>query len=165
MRNNERKLNPEHLRCIMEITNGCPYYRLLGMRIVELGSGYAKAVLDAEHRHENPFGGIHGGVYASMIDCATYWAGYCDQDEDAGFTTLDLSVNDLSMAKHGTLTVTAHAVKQGRSICMCQAEIHDEAGRLIAYGTSKLLMLKGRQSVADAVRAANYPELPPKFLD
>ena len=165
MSNTARKINPEHLRRVIEMTNACPYYELLGMKIVELGSGYARVEMEAEHRHHNPFGSVHGGCYASLIDSATYWAAYCDQDEDAGFTTLDLSVSDLSMAKTGKLIVEATAIKEGRSVCLCEAKISDESGRIIAFGTSKLMMLKGRQGIADAMRSMGCSDLPAKFIE
>ena len=162
---NYRKLNPEHLQRIMDMTNSSPYYQLLGIRLVELDNGYARMEMQAEHKHMNPFGSVHGGAYASMIDCATYWAAYCDQDEDAGYTTLDISVTDLAMCRGGKLTVNARAIKEGRSICLCEARVTDESGRIVSYGTSKLLILKGRQSIADAVKSLGIEELPPKFLD
>ena len=167
MKNTERKINPAHIECIKEMTSSCPYYSLLGIRLVELGNGYARMEMDIDAaKHMNPFGSVHGGAYASLIDCSTYWAAYCDQDEDTGYTTLDISVNDLSMAKSGKLTVTANAVKEGRSVCLCMAEVNDENGRLVAYGTSKLLILKGRQSISDMLRArGDMDHLPPKFLD
>ncbi|MBQ8507121.1 MAG: PaaI family thioesterase [Clostridia bacterium] len=165
MNNSERKINPEHIRQVIDMTNSCPYYQLLGMKIVELGSGYARVEMDAEHKHMNPFGSVHGGCYASLIDSATYWAAYWDQDEDAGFTTLDLSVSDLSMARAGKLVVEATAIKEGRSVCLCEAKITDASGRIIAFGTSKLMMLKGRQSIADAIRSLGYADLPAKFIE
>ena len=163
--NPNRKLNPDHLARIMELTSNSPYYQLLGIKLVELGHGYCRMEMQAEHRHMNPFGSVHGGAYASMIDCATYWAAYCDQDEDAGFTTMDISVTNLAMSKQGKLTIHAKTIKEGRSICMSEARIEDENGRLVSFGTGKLLMLNGRQSTADLVRAQGGEPLPPKFLD
>ena len=57
------------------------------------------------------------------------------------------------------------AVKVGRSVCMTEVEVHDDTGRLVAHGTSKLLMLQGRQSFTDLMRAAGCPQLPDKYLD
>lgn len=165
MNMNGKKINPAHLERIMELTNGCPYYMLLGIRVVELGSGYCKIEMDTENKHTNPFGSVHGGAYASLIDCATYWAAYCDQEENTGYTTLDLSVSDLGMTRSGRLTVTASAIKEGRSVCLCEAKVENDQGKIVAYGTSKLMILHGRQSIADAVKAAGCELLPPKFLD
>ena len=165
MNSNTKRINPEHLRQVIEMTNNCSYYQLLGMQIVELGSGYSRVEMQAGQKHHNPFGSVHGGCYASLIDCATYWAAYCDQDEDAGYTTLDLSVSDLSMSRSGKLTVEATAIKEGRSVCLCEAKITDEGGRIIAFGTSKLMILHGKQGIADAMRALGYTNLPPKFIE
>lgn len=163
---NIRRPNPDHLRCVMDMINSSPYYSLLGMRMVELDNGYARMEMDVDRqRHMNPFGSVHGGAYASMIDCATYWAAYSDQDENAGFTTLDIAVTNLSMCRGGKLTVNARAIKEGRSVCLCEARITDESGKIVSYGTSKLLILQGRQSISDAMRSLGYTELPPKFLD
>lgn len=159
------KINPAHLEKVMQLTNSCPYYSLLGLRIMELGSGYSRVEMDVEKKLMNPFGSVHGGAYASLIDSAAYWAAYCDQDADAGYTSLDLSVTNLSMARSGKLTATGTAVKEGRSMCLCEVTVRDEAGKLIAHGTSKLLILKGRQSISDAICAAHCPDLPEKFLD
>ena len=162
---NQRKLNPEHLRQVIALPNSSPYYRLLGMRIVEIGPGFSRVEMDVEDKLMNPFGSVHGGAYASLVDVAAYWSAYCGRAEDSGCTSLDLNVTNLAMAKSGRLTATGRALKLGRSVCMTEVEVHDETGRLVAHGTSKLLMLQGRQSFADLMRAAGCKELPPKYLD
>lgn len=162
---NERKVNPEHLEKVIQLPNSCPYYQLLGIRIVELGSGYSRVEMDVEHKLMNPFGSVHGGAYASLIDVAAYWCTYHDRPEDAGSTSLDLNVTNLSMTRSGKLTAIGRCIKAGRSICMTEVEVRDDTGKIVAHGTSKLLMLQGRQSLADAMRAAGCDELPPKYLD
>lgn len=162
--NTQRQLNPEHLKQVIELPNSCPYYQLLGIRIVELKPGYSRVEMDVEQKLMNPFGSVHGGAYASLIDVAAYWSTYCERPEDAGCTSLDLSVSNLSMTRTGKLIAEGHAVKVGRSVCMTEVEVHDDSGKLVAHGTSKLLMLQGRQSFTDLVRNAGYPSLPDKYL-
>ena len=162
---NKKKINPEHINQLVEIANSSPYFSLLGMKIVETGTGYAKVEMEIDNRHMNPFGTVHGGANASLIDTVTYWAAYCDMDEEAGFTTLDVSVTNLAMAKEGKLTAVATAIKQGRSICLCEAVVKDQNDRIIAHGTSKLLVLTGRQTVEDALKVAGYDSLPEKYIE
>ena len=162
---NKRKINQEHINKLISLINDSPYFTLLGMKIVDISAGYAKIEMEIDNRHMNPFGSVHGGANASLIDTVTYWAAYYDQDEQVGFTTLDVSVTNLAMAKQGKLTAVATAIKQGRSICLCEAVIKDQTDRIIAHGTSKLLVLQGRQTIADALDVAGYDNLPPKFLD
>ncbi|NLL86305.1 MAG: PaaI family thioesterase, partial [Syntrophomonadaceae bacterium] len=69
-----KTLNPEHIRAVMDLINQGPFFKLLSMKVCEIGLGYARVELDLEEKHLNPFGGVHGGVYSSLIDTVTYWA-------------------------------------------------------------------------------------------
>ena len=162
----KKKVNPEHINQLMALVNKSPYFSLLGIKLVDICPGYAKVELEIDKsKHHNPFGSVHGGVNASLIDTATYWAAYYHQPEDAGFTTLDVNVTDLAMAKEGKLTVHATAIKEGRSVCLCEAVVKDENDRVVAHGTSKLLVLQGRQTIGDALKNMGYDSLPDKFID
>ncbi|MBP1552005.1 MAG: PaaI family thioesterase [Oscillospiraceae bacterium] len=161
-----KKVNKQHIEQLMELVNQSPFWSHMGMKLVDIAPGYARMEMEIDkNKHYNPFGSVHGGVNAALIDSATYWAGYYHQPENAGFTTLDVSVTDLAMAKEGKLTVHATAIKEGRSVCLCEAVIKDENDRVVAHGTSKLLVLQGRQTIADALKAMGYDQLPDKFCD
>ena len=108
--------------------------------------------------------GLHGGVYASVIDTAAYCAVYCEVDKDAGLISLDLKVDDLATIKGGKLIVEGKRIKIGRTICLSEATVSDEQGKLLAYGTSKQMVTQGLQSMKQAVMAMGYHSLPPKFL-
>jgi hypothetical protein len=55
--------------------------------------------------------------------------------------------------------------KPGRSIFLCEAEIFDEQGRLMATGCSKMFLSPDIQHVNAAVATVNPSiVLPPKFL-
>ena len=121
--------------------------------------------MNLDTKHLNPFGGIHGGVYASIIDTAAYWAVYCELEEDAGLISLDLKVDNLSTAKEGKLIVEGRQIKVGRSICLSEATVTDTQGKLLAHGTSKQMVTQGLQSIDQAVVAMGHQALPPKFLE
>ncbi len=160
-----KTVNPKHIEQLLTLINASPYFKLLNIEVCELKKGYSKIIVRLEEKHLNPFGTLHGGVYASAIDTAAYWAAYCELDEDAGFTSVDVSVNNLSMASGGMIIAEGRSVKVGRSICLCEATATDENGRLLAHGTSKLMLLNGRQSVSEAVRAMGGEPLVKKFID
>ena len=85
--------------------------------------------------------------------------------EDQGYTSLDLNVTNLAAVRGGKLITEARVVRQGRSISISEAAVKDETGRLLAYGTSKLMSLEGRQSIQDLfIEAGEDVLLPPKFL-
>jgi uncharacterized protein (TIGR00369 family) len=159
-----RILNPEHLKAVIELINQGPYFRLLSMEVRELGTGYARVEVDLEDKHLNPFGGIHGGVYSSLIDTTAYWAVYCDVEENAGLISLDLKVDNLSPVKEGRLVVEGRRIKSGRKVCLAEASVVDSGGRLLAHGTSKQMVVPGLQTINQAVEAMGYKPLPPKFI-
>lgn len=159
-----QRLNPNHIAAVIDLINRGPYFQLLSMQVAELSLGYSRVVVDLERKHLNPFGGIHGGVYSSLIDTATYWAVYCDVAEDAGYISIDVSVDNLAPVKGGRLIVEGRRIKAGRSICIAEATVTDHKGRPVAHGKSKQMVTLGLQSIAQAVSAMGGQPLPPKFI-
>ncbi|NLO39183.1 MAG: PaaI family thioesterase [Ruminiclostridium sp.] len=160
-----KQLNQEHISALLALINSGPYFELLDMKVRELGTGYSKVEVDLQRKHFNPFGAIHGGVYSSIIDTAAYWSVYCELDENIGFTSIDLSVSNLSMIREGKIIVEGKSIKIGRSLCLAEAKAIDTDGKLLAHGTSKLMILNGKQSIKHAIEAMGYRTLPPKFID
>jgi len=161
-----KKINPEHIKALIDLINRGPYFQLLSMNVCEIGIGHSIVKVMLEKKHLNPFGAIHGGVYASIIDTAAFWSAYCELDENAGFTSIDLSVNNLSSINTGEIIVEGKSLKIGRSICMTEAAARDTHGKLLACGTSKLMILDGKQSsIIHSVEAMGKNILPPKFID
>ena len=158
-----KRINPEHTKALLELVNCGPYFELLAMKVCDLGVGYSKVEVELQRMHYNPFGAIHGGVYSSIIDTAAYWSVYYELDESIGYTSLDLSVSNLSMIREGKIIAEGKTIKTGRSICLAEATAKDVNGNLLAYGTSKLMVLSDKQSVKHAIEAMGYQPLPSKF--
>lgn len=77
-RNKMKTVNPKHIEQLLTLINASPYFKLLNIEVCELKKGYSKIIVRLEEKHLNPFGTLHGGVYASAIDTAAYWAAYCE---------------------------------------------------------------------------------------
>jgi len=159
-----KTLNPEHIKAVLDLINKGPYFRLLSMKVSAMGKGFATVDMDIANKHLNPFGGIHGGVYSSLIDTATYWAVYCDVEENAGLISIDVKVDNLAPVKEGNLVVKGKRIKAGKSICIAEATIVDSQGKYLAHGTSKQMIIPRLQSIEQAVLAMGYEQLPPKFI-
>ncbi len=159
-----RLINPDHIKEVIDLINRGPYFQLLSMQIYELGIGYSKVLVDLERKHLNPFGGIHGGVYSSLIDTAAYWAVYCHVEENAGYISMDVSVDNLAPVKEGRLIVEGKLIKAGRSICITEAMVNDNNGRHLAHGKSKQMVTPGLQSISHAISTMGHQSLPPKFI-
>lgn len=159
-----KTVNPDHVKAVLDLINSGPYFRLLSMDVSSMGVGFARVEIDLMNKHLNPFGGIHGGVYSSLIDTAAYWAVYCDIEEDSGLISLDLHVDNLAPVQEGHLVVEGKRIKVGKNICLAEAVVIDSEGRYLAHGTSKQMVVPGLQSMAAAVSAMGCEPLPPKFI-
>ncbi|MDP4127047.1 MAG: PaaI family thioesterase [Bacillota bacterium] len=159
-----RELNQVHVTDLIKLINQGPYFELLSMVMKDLGVGSCLLEVNVEEKHHNPFGGLHGGVYASTIDTATYWAAYCELDEDAGLVTLDLKVNYLAPIKKGKIIVKGQRIKIGKKVGLAEAVVTDLEGKILAKGTSTLMLTPGMQTIRDVLRLRNGETLPPKFI-
>jgi uncharacterized protein (TIGR00369 family) len=161
-----KEINSEHLKILLSLINNSPYFKLLKMEIKELGIGYSILEMNLENIHLNPFGSIHGGVYSSSIDTAAYWAAYCGIEEDIGLISMDLNVNNLAPISKGKLIVKGKCIKNGRTVCLAEAHVINENGNCLAHGTSKLLVSKDLQTIAQISKfmVNNNLYLPPKFI-
>ncbi|MGI6435904.1 MAG: PaaI family thioesterase [Syntrophomonadaceae bacterium] len=157
-------INPAHIKEIIDLINRGPYFVLLSMEVKDLSVGYSRVEVNLEKKHLNPFGGIHGGVYSSLIDTAAYWAVYCDLEEDVGYISLDVQVDNLAAVKGGFLLIEGKCIKVGRSICKAEAVIRDSNGKYLAHGTSKQMITPGLQTINQAALAMGFKTLPPKFI-
>jgi uncharacterized protein (TIGR00369 family) len=151
--------NPEYLKRIIEIVNTCPYFELLSMKLKDMGIGYSVLEIDLAKKHLQPYGLVHGGVFASIIDAAAFWSLYFGiEDPDAGLTTVDLKLNYLVPAVSGKLFARGRQIKVGGTLGYAVAEVTDETGKVLTHGTSTVIILPGKAIKAD-------PPLPVKFID
>lgn len=156
--------NPEHLKAVISAINDCPFFRHMSMEVTEIGISYSVVAAQIRKDHMNPFGGLQGGVYASLIDTAAYWCVYCELPEENGLVSIDLKVDFLAPALDGNLITKGRRIKSGRTICLSEATTFDENGRILAHGTSKLMVTHNQQSINDIVDYIGSGILPKKFL-
>jgi uncharacterized protein (TIGR00369 family) len=157
------ELNPEHLKAVIIAINNAPFFKHLSMNVTEIGVGYSVVTLDVGNEHMNPFGGLHGGVYASAIDTAAYWSAYCELPEENGLITIDIKVDFLSPVSDNHIIISGSRIKSGKTLFLTEAKMSDTNGTLLAHGTSKLMVTR-KQSVVDLVKYIGSGKLPPKFL-
>lgn len=157
-------LNPEHIKSVIRIINECPFFKHMSMKVMEIGAGYSLVAATILKNHMNPFGGLHGGVYASAIDTAAYWSAYCDLPEEKGLVTIDIKVDFISPVIGGDILVKGNCIKAGKSIHLTEARMFDGEGKLLAHGTSKLLVTQNKQSIDDIVEHIGSSKLPEKFI-
>ena len=154
-----KKLNPDYIKRIREIVTTSPYFELLSMELVDVGLGYSSLEIDVTRKHLQPFGMVHGGVFSSIIDAAAFWAVYPGiEDPAAGMTTVDLKLNYLAPAASGKLIARGRQIKLGRTLGYAEAQVVNQDEKILAHGTSTVIILPGKALKTD-------PPLPPKFIE
>jgi len=122
-----------------------PISRTLAFWIVEVGDGFAAFEGDPGAQLLNPMGTVHGGWAMTLIDSATGSAGYSTLPAGTGYTTIETKVN-LSRAIRpttGRVRVEGRVVARGRQILSCEAVVRAADGKVLAHGTSTLMVLPG----------------------
>jgi uncharacterized protein (TIGR00369 family) len=153
-----KTINPDYIERVNQLINRCPYFDLLSLRISEVGAGFSVMEIDLAQKHLQPFGFVHGGVFASIIDAASFWSLFYEiEDQDTGVTTVDLKLNYLAPAVSGKLIARGRQIKLRRKVGYADAEVTDAKGRILAHGSSTVILLPGQGLKAN-------PPLPPKFL-
>ena len=121
----------------------------MGLRYVQAEADELVAELDVADHHLQPYGLVHGGVYASLIEtvCSTGAALSVYGD---GKTTVGLenSTSFLRAVRAGTLRATARPLVTGRRTHVWQASIEDDQQRLVATGRVRMLVLAPGSSAA-----------------
>jgi len=136
--------NPAYIRAVQDSVHDSPYPALIGMRIAALDYDSCRIELDLRRDHLQPFGIVHGGVLATLIDTATFWAAFLRIPEDAGLVNVDLKLNYLKAVASGRLRAQGQCLRAGRQISYTVASVYDEADQLVAHGTSTVMTLPGK---------------------
>lgn len=119
-----------------------PLAAVLGFSLEEVDPGRVTFALEPGENHYNPIGGVHGGVYATLLDSAAGSAVQSLLPAGTGYTSLDLSVKFLRpiTAHTGTIRAIGTVLKRGRRTALAQAELLDAHDRLLAHATSSCLI-------------------------
>lgn len=123
-----------------------PVAELIGCTVVERGEGRGVVELDADERHTNPMGTLHGGILCDIADLAMGAAYASTLAEGESFTTLELKVNFLRPVWRGHLRAEASVKRRGRTVGLVTCDVLDERGESVAYFTSTCLTLSGERA-------------------
>ena len=86
-----KKIHPDFVAAIAGKVNTSPYFSLISMVLDSMSWGEAVLRMGVEEKHLQPFGVIHGGVCAALVDAAAFWAVFSQVPENRSLTTVELS--------------------------------------------------------------------------
>lgn len=103
--------------------------KCLGARIDSFEPGCAVVSMELDDRHHNAQGFVMGGVIMALCDFALAVVANANQTPGC---SVSHSCDIMRRVKGKRLIGTSTCVKEGRSLCFYQIDIHDELGTHIA---------------------------------
>lgn len=122
-----------------------PISQAMSMYLVEVEPG--RAVFEGRPGPHllNPLGSVHGGVALTLIDSACGCAVHTELDAGVGYTTVETKANFVRpVLTQGVVRCEGRVLSRGRQIATAEAHLTDENGKLLAHGTSTLIILGPR---------------------
>ena len=117
---------------------------VLGVEILEVTPERVIARVDADQRHHQPYGVLHGGVYCAIVeDVASHGAGQLALSRGArGVLGVSNHTDFLRSHSHGELRAIAEPLFAGRTQHLWEVKIHRSADdALVARGQVRFVVL------------------------
>ena len=121
----------------------------LQFTLEKIEKGSATISLEVKHEMTNPYGNIHGGMMALVMDEVIGWA-VVSLDMNANYTSLNLNVDFLYAIKQGDrLRATANVVRAGKKIIHVECRIESMEGTLLGKASSNLIVTSMKPAEGD----------------
>jgi uncharacterized protein (TIGR00369 family) len=119
-----------------------PIGRLLGFVLKVIEPGHAIFEMQADERHHNPMGTLHGGIYCDLADAAMGYAYAATLAEGESFTTVEFKINFFRPVRQSKLTAEAAVIKAGGTLGYVECDVKDQTGKLVAKAASTCMKLR-----------------------
>ena len=120
-----------------------PLARTFGMRLSFDDEGRAIVDLPYNPGLDHAQGGIHGGVYATMLDTAGWFTSAAAHEVDWWIATAEMSMHLLLPAAQTSLRAVGQIIKRGKRQDVAEMRLYDGEGRLMAHATGTFVLLPG----------------------
>lgn len=98
--------------------------RMIGAVLTEIGQGSATIELPFRPDLTQQHGFIHAGIVTMIVDTACGYAAYSLMPPGAAVLTVEFKVNFVSPAEGERLVARGKVLKPGRTLTVCQGEVH-----------------------------------------
>jgi uncharacterized protein (TIGR00369 family) len=137
----ESQLNPRYTEAVALLVNRSPFFSLLSMEIKDLQWGACLLEVELGEKHLQPFGNVHGGAIASVVDAAAFWAVFPQVKKGMGLTTVEMKLNYLAPVRKGKLMAQGRCIKMGRTLALGETYVRNGEGGLISHGTATMIVV------------------------
>jgi uncharacterized protein (TIGR00369 family) len=118
-----------------------PIARYFGMGLSYTDEGQAVIDLPYNPKLDHALGGVHGGVYATMLDTAGWFTAAAAHDVSCWMATAEMSVHFLAPVERSSLRAVGRLLKRGKRQDVAEMHLYDEEGRLVGHATGTFIIL------------------------
>lgn len=120
-----------------------PMAQTLPMQLIEASEGKVTYKVTPNKMHLNVQGGVHGGFCATALDTATGGAAHSVLAAKLGYGTIDLNVKLIRPMQVDTAYYAlGELINAGRNIITTQGKIVDENGKIYAFASATLMIIR-----------------------
>jgi uncharacterized protein (TIGR00369 family) len=125
---------------ILAFAKTFPFFRLIGLEILDVGPGWSKTKLPFRDDLAQPAGIMHGGMITTLIDTGIAHALMINdhpadlRSDDTALVSVDVRVKFLRPVSDEAVYCDAKVVRRGRQILHAEAIATDVDGREVARG-------------------------------
>ena len=144
----QRRFDKESL---LQFANDLAFFKLIGLRVVDLGPGYSKCEIDFRSDLCQPAGILHGGITATLIDTGIAHSLLMTEaferigTEGGSMVSVDLRIKFFRPVSDGHLICESTIPRLGRQIVHGESVVTNAAGKEIARGDSIYMFVPRQQ--------------------
>ena len=127
---------------LIELFRGAPIANFFGMTLSYDEQGHAHFNLPYNPNLDHAGKGIHGGVMATLLDNAG-WFAVAAKKEGVLVVTSEFKVHLLYPVKESELRAEGWVVKSGKRISVAEMRVSASDGELVAIGTGTYVTIEG----------------------
>ncbi len=116
----------------------------LGIEFLEVGDDFIRARVAVDHRTQQPYGLLHGGVSVVLAETLGSCGAAYSSPQGSRAVGLDVNANHIKGATSGWVTGTARPVHMGRSTHVWQIELCNDTGELTCVSRITMAILAPR---------------------
>jgi uncharacterized protein (TIGR00369 family) len=145
----ERQKDMSGLEFVKGLSSGAlplnSFAQTVGYEVVEADSGHVVIALRPTDAHLNPWGTVHGGLAATLLDSCMGLAIHSTLEKGIGSTTLEFKISLVRpiTLETGEVRAEGKVINCGRRIGTADGRLTDAKGRLLAHGTTTCLIIPG----------------------
>jgi uncharacterized protein (TIGR00369 family) len=115
--------------------------RTLGLTLAFDDERRAIITMPHDPAYDHALGGVHGGIYMTLLDSAAWFASAAAHDDSIWVATSELTVHLLKPVTESGLRAVGRVIQGGRRQDIAEAHLYDDAERLVAHAIGTFVVL------------------------